>query len=381
MRNDKEAVEAVEDLLAWAEAEGVTMNGIRAIPLTGRGIGIVSTRKITKGESILDVPTSCLHSLDTTRAISKKLPKHASTQCILTLDILLDKSPSFAKWKAVMPSLLDMSAGMPILWPPELQERLPLSAKKLLEKQKAKVDRDWAVATSASAFEVEYEDFLHSWLLVNSRTFYHVTERTEKLPTDDRMVLQPVADLFNHTAVGGCKVSFDDEGFTVVAERDMDKGEEVLISYGRHSNDFLLVEYGFFLDDNEWDEFSLDDGIIKRLRPRQKEMLEEKGYLGGYFVDRRQVCHRTEVVARMLCLSTREWFRFLEDGIDDDPSPRVKKEIRRFLEEALDGAEKMVQEIDGIEVGTRVQIEVLKGRWLQIRDFLDAKILEDTADE
>jgi len=275
-----------------------------------------------------------------------------------------------------MPSRLDM-AGMPILWPEALQERLPIPARKLLEKQQTKVGRDWTVVSSSPfGTEVTYDEFLHAWLLVNSRSFYHVTKRTEKLPPDDRMVLQPVADLFNHTATGGCEVSFDDKGFTVVAGRDHAKGEEVFISYGRHPNDFLLVEYGFFLDENEWDEVSLDEAILKSLGPTQKEVLNEKGYLGEYFVDRRTVCYRTEVVARLLCYSTRDWYGFVDGGVDDGAEEKVERVVETFLKGALEGAERVVGEFRMVRTGEKAQRDVLRRRWVQIRDSL-AKILED----
>jgi len=39
-------MEAIEELLRWAAAQGVEMNGIGPKYMPGRGIGIVATRKL-----------------------------------------------------------------------------------------------------------------------------------------------------------------------------------------------------------------------------------------------------------------------------------------------------------------------------------------------
>ena len=67
----------------------------------------------------------------------------------------------------------------------------------------------------------------------------------------------------------GCDVTFSPSGYTICADRDIAPGEEVSISYGNHSNDFLLAEYGFILAENRWDEIRLDDILIELIDPQQ----------------------------------------------------------------------------------------------------------------
>lgn len=67
------------------------------------------------------------------------------------------------------------------------------------------------------------------------------------------MALNPFADCFNH-ADEGCKVEYGPIGFKISSDRVYEKDEEIYISYGSHSNDFLLVEYRFILLENKWDE-------------------------------------------------------------------------------------------------------------------------------
>ncbi|MDA4133584.1 MAG: SET domain-containing protein-lysine N-methyltransferase, partial [Thaumarchaeota archaeon] len=202
----------------------------------------------------MTVPTAALRTLQTVpKTISRTLPKGMTVHGLLAADLALDKSSKYAEWDAVVPTMEDFET-MPILWDARLQELLPSRSRDLLRTQKAKLERDWAIVSAAfpSAPALALETYTYAWLLVNTRTFYHVTPRTEKLPRDDHMVLQPVADLFNHAAgEGTCAVSFDGDGFTVSATCDLPAGVEVYICYGGHSNDFLLLEYGFVLPDGE----------------------------------------------------------------------------------------------------------------------------------
>lgn len=86
----------------------------------------------------------------------------------------------------------------------------------------------------------------------------------------------------------------------------LDVGDEIYVSYGRHSNDFLLVECkvpmdrikaweltlkeidGFMLDSNRWDCTPVDH-VLKNylLDTPAEEQLQRAGYLGFVcFLDR-----------------------------------------------------------------------------------------------
>ncbi|KAK8104002.1 Ribosomal lysine N-methyltransferase s.t1.c11 [Apiospora kogelbergensis] len=367
-------MEPHEQLLQWAEAKGVKLDGIAPQRLPGRGMGIVATRSVQADEILLEVPARCLRSIETVpKSLSRRLPRDISVHGLLAADLALDRSDMYAAWNAVCPTPADF-ASMPLYWPPGLQALLPGPARGLLARQRAKVERDWAAASklflsssttsttspdasiggddsdgrnqeqSIKEGAVEEDEtmakqrFVHAWLLVNTRTFYHESPRLRRRAKEDRMVLQPVADLFNHAGsrTGWCHVAFDAASFIVRADRRYEAGDEVRICYGRHGGDLLLVEYGFVLgsgdddDDNEegwleencWDEVGLDDVLLPRLSDSAKDKLSEVGFLGGYVLDAGTVCYRTQVALRALCcLQTgreEEWRRFIEDGEDAD---------------------------------------------------------------
>lgn len=363
---------------------------------------------------LLEVPTACIRSPDTLpAALAARLPDDMSVHGQLAADLALDgagAASAYAPWNAVCPTPADLQT-MPVHWPPALQALLPGPARMLLAEQQAKMARDWsavsaacpdllraadeAIVTAAAADASDDDDYdcyagltgeeryRHAWLLVNTRTFYYdMSPRLRRRAREDRMVLQPLADLFNHTDdQDACaKAEFDAASFTVRAgPAGCARGREVFLCYGPHGGDALAVEYGFVLgggnnpDDNNnnnknndndhhddddkgqgqgrtaahgppaapqrynrWDEVGLDDVLLPRLSPAWQQRLGDVGFLGGYVLDAETVCYRTQVATRAALCSADgagngngadtddnnprvdAWRRFVENGEDDD---------------------------------------------------------------
>lgn len=364
-----------DDLLTWAQAQGIELHGIEPRAMEGRGIGIVATKQLAPDTLILKVPTTALRTLETVpKPLKKAYPKDAPVHGLLAATLALDATDTFKAWNAVVPSLDSLLSSLPLAWPSSLHALLPPPALSLLRKQQQKYAADHSIFLSLPSSltldaSLTKKTHLYSWLLVNTRTFYHETPKTIRLrlPRDDRMVLQPVADLLNHSS-HGCAVSFSPTHFTITTNREYTEGEEVVICYGRHGNDFLLVEYGFVFDGNEWDEVGLDEVILPELSNRQKELLEEEGFLGGYVLDRETVCHRTQVAVRILCLGEREWMQFVSG---EDDGERDQRKVDGLLAEMLGRyvkkIEGVLEKIGGLDEGEEGQKEMLRQRWRQIR--------------
>lgn len=388
------------------------------------------------------MPAQCLRTVDTvSQSISRKFSEEnaISVHGLLAADVLLDPDDVYSVWAKVFPTADDFHACMPLLWSRKVRSSLPLSTCRLVEKQERKLAADWAAVKQSGLLsylswpsqsllctsfleggmngargmvskpmrkrrkvigkherdgqikeEIEVEEtkakeaYTHAWLLVNTRTFYYVTtDMKKRLPDiNDRMALQPIADLFNHTGKDGigCHVDFEEnpavasskftkkkglecsDGFIVRATRSFATGEQVCISYGCHSDDFLLAEYGFCLrckdEDqdsevqdnkskkgreqtkeckNDWDETCIDEAILPALTLAQKDALEKRGFLGGYMCDgHTPVCYRTEIAARILFLGeeSRDWVRIVEGEDDGEISQAQADEtVARLLEE------------------------------------------------
>ncbi|KAG6026144.1 hypothetical protein E4U41_001338 [Claviceps citrina] len=190
------------------------------------------------------------------------------------------------------------------------------------------------------------------------------------------MVLQPVADLFNHTAAAGrgCHVSFDQHRYAFTAEAPYRRGEELLIRYGSHSNDALLVEYGFTLPRglNPWDDLCLDDYLCPRFTRPQRRTLEEAGFWGRYVLDAETVCYRAQTALRMLCLPEPRWRAVLDGQRDEDAdADAVDGELRNVLAACATDVERKLVELDRCAAGNEHAVHALRQRWLQIRELVD----------
>lgn len=263
---------------------------------------------------------------------------------------------------------------MPILWPPILQDFLPQAALALLSDQIKKFELDWA--TVSGAFPALNRDhYLYNWLIVNTRTFYHVPPRTKKKKDPkDCMALNPFADYFNHSSEG-CTVEFGPEGFEITSNKVYEKGEEIYISYGKHSNDFLLAEYGFIMDENDFDHILLDSVIIPKMDAVQLQLVRDAGYLGNYVLDKESVCYRTEVALRALCMPTRRWERFVDSGVDGQHDQAMADELLiKVLKLYVAKAQNVIGQLLSLEVKDRSQVETLVRRWNQILLFLHGAI-------
>lgn len=196
------------------------------------------------------------------------------------------------------------------------------------------------------------------------------------------MAQSPFADYFNHTSSpSACTASFSSSGYSITTAAKIMKGEEVYISYGSHSNDFLLTEYGFILSEegggNQWDEVPLDSYILPLFSSKQKERLEERGFLGKYVLDRRDVCYRTQVALRILVLPAKKWERFV-DGLEDGEKEQgtVDKVLGKVLRQFEKEVKEKIKEVMGLgeDVWMECQKDMLRRRWVQIEILIQAAI-------
>lgn len=254
---------------------------------------------------------------------------------------------------------------MPFLWPSELHSFLPKPAQDLLRKQQNKFQRDWEIISNVFS-EINHMDYLHSWMVVNTRSFYCTTPSMERLPHDDRLAILPVADLFNHADIG-CESKFSPENYAFIADRKYCAGEEIYICYGTHSNDFLLAEYGFVLTENRWDVVCLDDAILPYLNEEQKSVLKDKGFLGNYVLDPETGgCFRTQVVLRMLCCTRAQWEQFLDFEAGENFSHETRNLLMQILDAFVKRIHQTLKDIRSLNTGKICQHELLVKRWSQV---------------
>lgn len=281
----------------------------------------------------------------------------------------------YAPWRATWPSFAEFQKSVPILWPAKLQALLNDASSALLAQQKAKFDSDWSIAQSAFP-DADRDTYLHLWLVVNTRCFYYeLPGLKRKRAKEDRMVMCPFSDYFNH-ADQGCRVSFDKDGYTITADKAYDPGDEVYFPYGNHSNDLLLVEYGFVPKENRWDYLCLDEVILNMLSLEHKRMLELEGYLGKYTLTSSEgLCYRTQVAIRLLTLDIPDWNRYIRGrspsaAQDFQAQEVIEKHILQVLDEKIEGASKAFSKMKN-EEAMRSQRAIIIKRWTQIKRMVE----------
>lgn len=254
-------------------------------------------------------------------AIRSNLPLKMSIHGLLAADFVLN--PPAQGWMNVIPTISELNS-IPFLWSQAAQNLLPGAAKSLLDKQQSSFGRDWEQFRSAYP-NAASEDYIHAWFVVSTRAFYQETRQTLPYPWHDRLALLPVADLFNHAAVG-CKVSYCADSYEIIADRKYLKGDEVCTSYGEHSNDFLLAEYGFLLQNNTNYRFDPDDLMTRELNAEESALLQQL---------------KTVAVLRQVCgPGTEEKALCDDDGWFENRSATVDNvKLRELLTKCLEGIE------------------------------------------
>jgi hypothetical protein len=90
------------------------------------------------------------------------------------------------------------------------------------------------------------------------------------------------------------------------------------VSYGHHDIDFLFIEHGFTLDENSWDEVSLDEVILPLLSEEQKTTLDKADFLGCHTLNKEMICYCTRVTLCLLCMPSRIWRQSLAGDVDGE---------------------------------------------------------------
>ncbi|KAG9453734.1 hypothetical protein H6P81_006638 [Aristolochia fimbriata] len=96
---------------------------------------------------------------------------------------------------------------------------------------------------------VTLDDFMHAYALVASRAW----------GTSKGLSLIPFADFLNHDGLSDSVLLGDEdkEISEVIADRDYAVGEEVFIRYGKYSNATLMLDFGFALPHNIFDQVQI----------------------------------------------------------------------------------------------------------------------------
>ncbi|KAF8318622.1 uncharacterized protein EI90DRAFT_3133111 [Cantharellus anzutake] len=291
----------------------------------GAGRGLFATMDVPPNTPLIVLPGSKLLNKFTLRSSYPTSALDLTSMQLLSMHLFLHRegeNDSFSPFIASLPQSFD---SHPVAWyaraqlqtdptasmlPKELISRIPETASARITATHARYQHDIEqlpvqkgnveLAKSRCSTRSEEEDFLWSWLCVNTRCI-HLPITSTSSPEED-LTLVPLLDLANHSPDLPRACQFEVKYIcdtrrgpsgsphaprSVIlrspASVTVKAGEEILLQYGHHSNSALFSEYGFTLErrlDSDPSEVNLDYAIRLLLQPyaSMKDLLERWDY-------------------------------------------------------------------------------------------------------
>ena len=241
---------------------------------------IISTDKISKGDTVLEISKDCIIISEMGRnteigkeVIDKKLSlisKHNWITFVL-LEILKKKS-KWKSWESYL-NILPMSFDfIPIFFKKQYLEYLTGSqcVHKICQRRLL-ILKDYETLSKYinEMKKYTYGEYIWARTVVITRIFGIVVDGIKT------QALVPFADMLNHTQSPKTRWYFDDvkKVFKIVSKETLSKDETIYDSYGRKCNSRFFVNYGFVLDNNIDNlalfEFDLSNSYIQCLKKKK----------------------------------------------------------------------------------------------------------------
>lgn len=243
---------------------------------------------------------------------------------------------------------------------------------------------DWRSVSGIKTDEDEEElvtldQFLWGWLNVNTRCLWFDLGLKDH---DDNITLAPVIDMVNHTLQSNVKPIATPNTFSLYSshpngefgsptsknrilssKRNISskhkclshrKGDEILFSYGSHSNSTLWSEYGFIIKPyNRWNSIDITSSVLDLFMNsndhsiERLSILKESNYWKDYTIESTPIgpSYRTLTSLRLLYCpyeALSNWYK-LVNGEIDELDQEIESQVKVTIEEIC---VKLMKEID-----------------------------------
>lgn len=237
--------------------------------------------------------------------------------------------------------------------------------------------------------EIQFVEFVHIYFIINSRCLY--TEIPLKSDVADNFTMVPVVDFLNHSTIVNMHCypemnSFKKSGYGIgqfnikCGEIQYSKkGEEIFLNYGAHSNEFLLNEYGFIADNNEWNFIDISSEVEKMITHSQDiDFLKEYDYWSGYTIDYNDVSFRTNVAIALVGCNNLELVKKLLMGCISEEyfNPIIKPIISKLIHNMIEDCHKkinIVKELSDVDALCKNTVLRLYQDYLKILEHHNSK--------
>ncbi|XP_073026906.1 uncharacterized protein [Primulina eburnea] len=225
--------------------------------------------------------------------LGDKVGNVAKVALLILLEQKLARNSEWAPYVSRLPKAEKMHST--VFWSnDELEMIQPSALYRETLKQKTQIGKDFtAIKATFDGFhygvqDITLQEFAYAYGLVTSRAW----------ESSRGVSLIPFADFLNHDGTSEAYVLSDElkQHSEVLADRDYAPGDQILIRYGRFSNATLLLDFGFTVPHNIYDqvlvEFSIphDDhfnawklGLLERYRVRNTKEINDFTSDGNIF--------------------------------------------------------------------------------------------------
>lgn len=141
--------------------------------------------------------------------------------------------------------------------------------------------------------DITENDLTSAWIALNTRTVYlpdkndgnTVTNVSRHCDDTSNWALVPFLDCLNHHSKAKIETNHSDKHFQITSLTEIESGHQVYISYGQHSDTFLLIEYGFVIgqeNHNNFVEIEKDAIMKSNIIPMNKKasILSQAAHFG-----------------------------------------------------------------------------------------------------
>ncbi|KAJ4770711.1 SET domain-containing protein [Rhynchospora pubera] len=246
-----------DDFLQWLrQKSGTEISSVLSVGSSVFGRSLFASKPIEAGDCILKIPFSAHISVDNLPLeMMPLIPNEIDSQSLVAVALLaeqnLGQKSDWAPYVNCLPGLGEMHNS--IFWSKEELEMIRPSFvySETIEWRK-QFEKDFlALKTAMENFpdlfgNVQLENFLHARALVSSRAWEIIKG----------VAMIPFADFLNHDGSSNSVLAINvkEQRDEVIADRSYAVGDEVFIRYGKFSNATLLLDFGFTLPVNCYDQ-------------------------------------------------------------------------------------------------------------------------------
>nr|CAD1841728.1 unnamed protein product [Ananas comosus var. bracteatus] len=248
------------EFLPWLQQKaGAEISSVLSVGNSAFGRSLYASKAIQAGDCMLKVPysvhlTSDKFPLEISLFIDHGVGSVSFVAVVLMAEQKLEMESGWAAYITSLPQMDEMHNT--IFWSEDDLQMISQSPvyKETFE-HKANIEKEFlALKPALECFpqifgDIRLENFMHACALVSSRAW----------KTSKGISLISFADFLNHDGTKDSVLLSDDykEISEVLADRDYGVGEPVMIRYGKFSNATLLLDFGFTVPNNIYDQVQL----------------------------------------------------------------------------------------------------------------------------